>query len=63
MSNRNHSHEVTINGIYTIIELWFYKIIVVLQNQGFTIREISKELDIAVATVYGSIKQYGTEMI
>ena len=23
----------------------------------------SKELDIAVATVYGSIKQYGTEMI
>ena len=26
VSNRNHSHEVTINGIYTIIELWFYKI-------------------------------------
>ncbi|MFR5868336.1 MAG: terminase gpP N-terminus-related DNA-binding protein [Oscillospiraceae bacterium] len=34
-----------------------------LQNQGFTIKEISEELNIAVATVYGSLKQYGNEMI
>lgn len=41
----------------------YHNRIVFLQNQGFTIKEISKELNIAVATVYGSLKQYGNEMI
>ena len=40
----------------------YHNRIVFLQNQGFTIKEISKELNIAVATVYGSLKQYGNEI-